>query len=65
MAEGGAPLTLRFDAAEVLIGSGATAEAHLGLLRLARDAPLGSAERGRLLDLLPADFHACVRPTSE
>jgi hypothetical protein len=65
LGEGGAPLPVRFDAAEVLIGSRETAEAHLGLLRLARDARLGTAERGRLLDLLPADFHACVRATSE
>ncbi|MFF4979003.1 trypsin-like peptidase domain-containing protein [Streptomyces sp. NPDC001046] len=63
--EGGMPLSVRLDAAEVLIGSGETAEAHVGLLRLARAARLGAEERRRLLDLLPADFHACVRAASE
>ncbi|GAA2771863.1 hypothetical protein GCM10010521_57260 [Streptomyces rameus] len=60
LADGAAPRPARVEAAEALLGLRATAEAHLGLFRLAREPGPAEASRDRVLDLLPADLRACA-----
>ncbi|MFF9819642.1 trypsin-like peptidase domain-containing protein [Streptomyces sp. NPDC014006] len=58
----GAPTDVRIDAAERLLALQEQAEAHLGLLRLARAGASGAAERQRVTDLLPDDLRDLARP---
>ncbi len=51
-----APVSARIEAAENLIRVRASAEAHLGLLRLAVELEANGDERARVLELLPADL---------
>jgi hypothetical protein len=60
LADGAAPTPARVEAAEALLELRATAEAHLGLFRLAREAGPAEAWRDRILDLLPADLRPCA-----
>ncbi|MFE6287276.1 trypsin-like peptidase domain-containing protein [Streptomyces sp. NPDC057877] len=62
-----APTPTRLDSAQHLITAHATAEAHLGLLRLTRATPhLTPEDRARALRLLPPDLHPCATaPTEE
>ncbi|MEU3843002.1 hypothetical protein AB0E88_23560 [Streptomyces sp. NPDC028635] len=53
--EARAPVGVRIDAAEHLPALREEAEAHLGLLRPAREDAPGEAERQRIADLLPDD----------
>ncbi|MFG2953859.1 trypsin-like peptidase domain-containing protein [Streptomyces sp. NPDC048291] len=53
-----APVPVRIDAAERLLTARATADAHLGLLRLALEHTPTSGERSRITALLPADLRA-------
>ncbi|MFE1338597.1 trypsin-like peptidase domain-containing protein [Streptomyces sp. NPDC058733] len=57
----GAPLGVRIDAAERLLGLREEAEAHLGLLRLARSRTPGPQERERIARLLPDDLRGLAR----
>ncbi|MEU2060646.1 trypsin-like peptidase domain-containing protein [Streptomyces sp. NPDC013455] len=60
LADPAAPVAARVEAAEALLTLRATADAHLGLFRLARETGPGEALRGRMLELLPPDLRACV-----
>ncbi|MFJ8487618.1 hypothetical protein ACIRBZ_04435 [Streptomyces sp. NPDC094038] len=54
----GAPVAVRIEAAEKLIAAHATADAHLGLFRLAVGPEPTREERSRIVALLPADLGA-------
>ncbi|MGW1432924.1 trypsin-like peptidase domain-containing protein [Streptomyces sp. NPDC002431] len=56
LGDGAAPVPVRIDAARQLIGAARTAEAHLGLLRLAAEPGPDVDERARVVELLPADL---------
>ncbi|MGW0768892.1 trypsin-like peptidase domain-containing protein [Streptomyces sp. NPDC002676] len=56
LADPAAPAAARVEAAEALLTLRETAEAHLGLFRLAREPGLTEAERQRIQDLLPPDL---------
>ncbi|MEU6086399.1 hypothetical protein ABZ865_06200 [Streptomyces sp. NPDC047085] len=60
LADHRAAVPARIDAAQALLSLGETAEAHLGLFRLARETGPTDAERERILDLLPPDLRACA-----
>ncbi|MGW2106457.1 trypsin-like peptidase domain-containing protein [Streptomyces sp. NPDC001948] len=62
LADGAAPVAVRIDAARRLISVPETAEAHLGLLRLAVGAEPDAEERARILELLPADLRRLAGP---
>ncbi|MEU0627292.1 hypothetical protein [Streptomyces sp. NPDC005989] len=61
-ADGAAPVAVRIDAARRLISVPETAEAHLGLLRLAVGPAPDAEERARILELLPADLRRFAVP---
>ncbi|WP_329232887.1 trypsin-like peptidase domain-containing protein [Streptomyces canus] len=65
LADRHAPAGVRVEAAETLISFRETAEAHLGLLRLALELGPGHREQARVLDLLPCDLRACVPGAQE
>ncbi|MGW1167122.1 trypsin-like peptidase domain-containing protein [Streptomyces sp. NPDC002550] len=60
LADTSAPVPDRVEAAGALLGLRETAEAHLGLFRLAREVGPSEAERDRILGLLPPDLRACA-----
>ncbi|MGW9120284.1 trypsin-like peptidase domain-containing protein [Streptomyces sp. NPDC055663] len=62
LADGAAPVAVRIDAARRLISVPETAEAHLGLLRLAVGAEPDAEERARILELLPEDLRRLAGP---
>lgn len=64
VADRGAPVPVRIEAAEKLIAFREPAEAHLGLLRLSLELGPGHEDRPRVLALLPSDLRRCVPDAS-